>query len=612
MALFTVLATCVLPPLERIATPTPAEAVAAPAVRSRIEVAADSIPYGLWVSHTDFGPLVRGALNLQIDGSRGRAEIAGRNATFEMREDSIRFTLAGGAGSFRGRIERGGQSIRGFWIRPGQHNDAARASGDRGGPFDQAMATPITLSRTGAGRYRGEVVPLAARFTLFLCVYSDTSGLRAAFRNPEFNLNGGAMRYRMQVDGDSLRFVAKFADPNEPEIHHVAAWDRARKHIRVSWHGLGSLTLTPAGPRDSIDFWPRLPIGAPQTYRAPTTDADGWHTARAASAGFDEAMLARFTQAIADTNPAGPRAPLIHSCLIERRGRLVYEEYFYGYDRGRTHDLRSASKTFASILLGAAMHDGHAIAPESTVVRLMARRGPFANPDPRKARITVADLMSHTTGLACDDGDDNSPGGEGVMQSSAVGDWWKFTLDLPMAFDPGTHYAYCSGGMNLVGGVLGAATGRWLPELFDSTIARPLAFGRYHWNLMPSGDGYLGGGVQLRPRDLLKLGRMYLDGGVWQGRRIVDTSWVRRSTSRVVDGPYGPDGYAWHLNTLKLGDSEYREYEANGNGGQFLIVLPELDISIVFTAANYQHGGIWTRFRSELVPQWIIAALRDT
>jgi CubicO group peptidase (beta-lactamase class C family) len=263
-------------------------------------------------------------------------------------------------------------------------------------------------------------------------------------------------------------------------------------------------------------------------------------------------------------------------------------------------------------MVGAAMRQGASIAPESTVFSMMASRGPFANPDPRKARITVGDLLTHTSGLACDDNDDASPGNEGTMQGQvALGDWWKYVLDLPVVFEPGTHYAYCSGGMNLVGGALSAATGRWIPEYFDSSVARPLGFRSYSFNLMPDGEGYLGGGIHMRPRDLLKLGRTYLDGGTWRGVRIVDSTWVRRSTSPRAEGTYGPDGYAWHLHTLKSGGREYREYEANGNGGQLLIVLPELDMSIVFTAGNYQAAGIWTRFRDQLVPERIIAAIRD-
>jgi CubicO group peptidase (beta-lactamase class C family) len=100
-----------------------------------------------------------------------------------------------------------------------------------------------------------------------------------------------------------------------------------------------------------------------------------------------------------------------------------------------------------------------------------------------------------------------------------------------MENDPGACYAYCSMGMNLVGAALTTASRTWLPAYFDSQVARPFKWGSYYWNIMPNGEGYLGGGVYARPRDFPKIGQVYLDGGVWQGSRIVDSSWVALSTS---------------------------------------------------------------------------------
>jgi CubicO group peptidase (beta-lactamase class C family) len=261
------------------------------------------------------------------------------------------------------------------------------------------------------------------------------------------------------------------------------------------------------------------------------------------------------------------------------------------------------------------------------VYEALAGMGPFANPDPRKARITVAHLMTHTSGLACDDNDEKSPGNEDTMSAQRLQpDWWKYTLDLPMAHEPGTRYAYCSANSNLVGAMLKAATGTPLPELFDQWVARPLDFPRYHWNVMPTGDGYLGGGAFMRSRDLLKVGQAYLDGGVWRGRRIVDAAWVERSTKPYVQiSPAttgldketfpefygeGEDSWAWHPNKLTSGERTYREYEASGNGGQLLMVIPELELVVVFTAGNYRQGGIWGRFRDQIVPKEIIPSIR--
>jgi CubicO group peptidase (beta-lactamase class C family) len=289
----------------------------------------------------------------------------------------------------------------------------------------------------------------------------------------------------------------------------------------------------------------------------------------------------------------------------------VLEEYFAGHDRERLHDLRSGSKTFASVLAGAARLHGAPIELDAPVARRFARYQPLANPDLRKNRITLRHLMTMSTGLACDENDNDSPGSEGRMQGQAAQpDWYRFALDLPMAAAPGERYAYCSAGVNLVGGVIGSATGEWLPSLFDRLVARPLQIRRYAMNLTPTGEGYFGGGMRMRPRDYLKFGQLYLDGGRWNGRRVVSRAWVDESTRRQIEAGNGSaDGLNWHLYTLASGGRAWREYEANGNGGQLLVVLPELDLVVVFTAGNYNSYGVWRKFRDEWVPQAIIPAV---
>jgi CubicO group peptidase (beta-lactamase class C family) len=133
--------------------------------------------------------------------------------------------------------------------------------------------------------------------------------------------------------------------------------------------------------------------------------------------------------------------------------------------------------------------------------------------------------------------------------------------------------------------------------------------------------------VRMRPRDLLKIGQLYLDGGVWRGRQVVGADWVRLSTAPHVDvSPestgltpedfnnfYGlaKDGYAWHVNDLKVGDRVYRDYEATGNGGQLIIVVPDAELVVAITAGNYGQGGIWNRWRDTIVAQQIIPAIRQ-
>jgi CubicO group peptidase (beta-lactamase class C family) len=401
----------------------------------------------------------------------------------------------------------------------------------------------------------------------------------------------------------------------------------APERLRIRWDNPGrEIELSRIEPAGAASFFPRPPGASAYVYRAPPATGDGWRTAPARVLGVDEAALARIVGDIGASDPTARPPTLIHSLLVAYRGRLVLEEYFFGYGRDTPHDTRSAGKTFSSVMLGAAMMRGVAISPDTRIYPLLAAMGPFANPDPRKQRITLAQLMTHSAGLACNDNDEASPGNEDRMQSQrGEPDWWKYTLDLPMAFDPGVRYAYCSANMNLVGGALTAATRTWLPEYFERTVARPLQFGRWHWNLMANGEGYLGGGAFLRPRDLLKIGQAYLNGGVWNGRRIVPAAWVTASTTpRIEISPettgysaeefgnyygHGWDGLAWHLGALNVGGREVPTYAAGGNGGQVLLVVPAYDLVIVFTGGNYGQGGVWGRWGQTIVGDRIIPAL---
>jgi CubicO group peptidase (beta-lactamase class C family) len=203
-----------------------------------------------------------------------------------------------------------------------------------------------------------------------------------------------------------------------------------------------------------------------------------------------------------------------------------------------------------------------------------------------------------------------------MQRQTAQPNWYKYTLDLPMVAEPGGQQAvYCSANLNLVGGVVSQATKSPLPEFFDEYLARPLQFRTYHMNLMPTGEAYMGGGLYLRPRDELKLGQLYLSGGMWNQRRIVSQDWVRQSTT--VHSSFEPQtdydapheyGFGWHINQLHVGDRIFRSYSAGGNGGQIVMVVPELDLVVGFNGSSYGEFSKWYRWGLQLVPQYIIPA----
>jgi CubicO group peptidase (beta-lactamase class C family) len=576
---------------------------------------------GIWRADVDYGPHLQGRLVVRKSATGFVASIGGERATSQSSNGELRFTF-GREGAFRGHVA--GRSLEGFWIRP--DNDM-QDSGDPGGS-GSAYATPVQFDAVSSGVWRGNVKPLRTRFTLWLSIFKTNDGaLTAAFRNPQLNSTGGAARFDVTRNGDAILFSVK---ANDHEIHYPATLLRNPNRIRIKWEDAGStVELSRRTGADAAAFFPRPPRSAPYVYHAPPQLTDGWRTARASAVGIDEKALQDMVRAIAASDPTVRGPQLIHSILVAYRGKLVLEEYFYGFDRKTPHDTRSAAKTFASVMLGTGPARSAGLSPDSRIYQVMRALGPFANPDPRKPQITLAHLLTHTSGLACNDNDDNSPGNEETMQTQkAEPNWWRYTLSLPQVFTPGTRYAYCSGNTNLVGGALTLATHTWLPELFRRTIADPLQFGEWHWNLMPNGEGYAGGGAFLLPRDLLKVGQLYLDGGVWNGRRIVPAEWVRLSTAPHVEvNPEttglseddfsnfylrAQDGLAWHLlNTLKAGGRTYRTYGATGNGGQLLVVVPEVDLVVVFTGGNYSQGGVWLRWPQQIIGDKIIPAIQQ-
>jgi CubicO group peptidase (beta-lactamase class C family) len=437
--------------------------------------------------------------------------------------------------------------------------------------------------------------------------------LSAFVSDPEFNWFR-RRAYVVTVANDRI----EFRNPQRAGDVMVGAWDRAADRLDLPLlSALPSVVLTRRAATDAAGFFPRAGGDTAYRYAPPVAANDGWPVATLSEVGLDRRPLAELIDQILTANP-GDNPLDIHSLLIARHGKLVLEEYFYGSGRDEPHDMRSASKTFTGVLAGTALDHGAAIGPDTPVYEQFADLRPFQRWDDRKSRMTLGDLMTMTSGLACNDNDDASPGNEDTMQGqSSEPNWYKYTLGLPMAGDPGgRHAVYCSAGVNLAAGVVARVTRSWLPDLFDANVARPLGFGTYHINLMPTGEAYSGGGLRLRPRDELKLGQLYLGGGVWNGHRIVSADWVAQSIASHTEFDPQTDydapheyGFGWHINHLRAGGRDYRVYSAGGNGGQIIMVIPDLDMVVGFNGGSYAEFTKWYRWGLQLVPKYIIPAV---
>lgn len=238
----------------------------------------------------------------------------------------------------------------------------------------------------------------------------------------------------------------------------------------------------------------------------------------------------------------------VSSLLVARHQQLVVEEYFNGWSSERVHTMQSVTKSVTSLLTGIAVDRGR-LSIDAPVVSFFPGYAPIANLDDRKRAMTVRDLLMMQTGL---DWSEATIAGSPLDQLNRCGcDWLRFVLDWPMREPPGTRWEYVSGGTIVLGGIVGVATGQRIDQFAATQLFGPLGITNTYWiGGLPDGLPHSGGGLGLRPRDMLKLGQLVLDEGRWRGARIVSASWIRESTAPLVrTAAFGPGpadyGYLW-------------------------------------------------------------------
>lgn len=532
------------------------------------------------------------------------AAIDGDAAPAELRGDHVFVTGPDGQNLTLSPTEPNG--FGGYWVQPPSPEGY------------QTVSTPVELSQTGDRRWEGHVQAQDRPFRMYLDVFREEDGeVTAILRNPErhdIRAAGFAVepraggRYALVAGGGRIELDLQIADES----------------LRLSHPRFEEpITLTAVSAAETSAYLPRPAASAPAERTAPEDRNDGWRIATPEEAGMDPAPLDDLVRMIARSDPRELRPRLVHSVLVSYQGALVFEEYFYGHDGDMRHDTRSLSKVFAPMLVGALQYSGVDIGGGATPIPHVFEQAGLPLDDPRKAEIKLADLMSFSSGLDCSE-DNDSMGSEDRLWSETE-NFWLHTASLPVLHAPGERYAYCSASINLAGAAIEAAGGAPLHELFRQLIAEPLQFGPYHLAMTPRGRMYLGGGAYLRPRDVLKLGALHAGGGVWNGRRILSERWIEEATTphlaitpqttgmteeEFANNYFGGEaGYEWRIDDVSALGRTYRTYEASGNGGQLIIVVPELELAVALTGGNYRQGAVWGRWRDEIVGGYVIPSI---
>ena len=284
--------------------------------------------------------------------------------------------------------------------------------------------------------------------------------------------------------------------------------------------------------------------------------------ANASRVSFDEAVK------------AATELPRIHSLLVSRRGELVLERYFNGRRATSPANIKSASKSIISALVGIAIDRGHIRGVDEPVAAFLPDQ--LASRDDPRGQITIEDFLTMRSGL---ESTSNRNYGAWVQSRN----WVKHVLTRPVLNEPGTRMRYSTGNTHVLSAILTKATGRSTWQFAQETLAKPLGFALAQWPRDPQGIYFGGNEMVMTPRQMLAFGELYLNRGRAKGVQLVpekwiDASFIPRDRSDFSEQLYG---YGWWIREI----AGHQGYYAWGYGGQFIFLVPDLDLVVVSTSS---------------------------
>ena len=301
----------------------------------------------------------------------------------------------------------------------------------------------------------------------------------------------------------------------------------------------------------------------------------------------DKAPLQSLTEKQIDEN-----YPDTTSVLVSRQGKLIFERYFDEGGPDVLNDTRSAMKSVTALAIGIALDNGTLPSEDAPAFSWLGADAPFEHDGPLKQGITLADFLTMSSALNCNDWDMENPGNEENMYPKD--DWSRWAVDIPVKADYRRNmsgrgpFSYCTAGVFLLGQVLQAASGQAVDEWIETHLFSPLGITAWEWPRSPDGEVQTGGGLRLRSRDLINIGQMVLDGGRWQGQQLIPESWIRQVVTPVhlVDEKQRY-GYLFWMRDYKTPCGYRAAWFMSGNGGNVVAGIPDEDMVVVVTRRHY-------------------------
>lgn len=372
---------------------------------------------------------------------------------------------------------------------------------------------------------------------------------------------------------------------------------------------IGKLLLAELELKPSTKDWDLKPQAKPTFYsnERPPQLNDGIGTLSLKETGLkiDE----RYLQKMVDSINAN-KITNTHSVLIAKNNKLIYEAYFGGNDSATPHDMRSASKSISSALIGIAINRHILRDTAQKLVDLLPASYQSLMQESHKQAISLGNLLTMSSGLdAVDFGTERkSVAAEDNYQSTP--DWAKTVLEAPMINYPGSHANYGSANPYLLGFALANQLKQGTLGFIDQNLYKPLGISNYIIQQDEKANPYFGGGIFMRARDMLKFGMLYANKGQWQGQQIVSREWVNASFKNYLTLANHPEkngyGFLWWHYSYRVGNRTIESIEARGAGGQYIFIFPALNMVVVVTSGNFRNGRVWQP--EKIVEKYILPA----
>ncbi len=295
----------------------------------------------------------------------------------------------------------------------------------------------------------------------------------------------------------------------------------------------------------------------------------------------------------------------LRGVVVTRHGCIKAERYFNGDNPQSLRDIRSATKSITSTLVGIAIQQGFLPGLDEPIANILPAGMPA-----EQQRIRIRDLLTMRSGLDADDDDPKSLGNEDRLDASSK--WIPFAYTVPMKYAPGERYVYSSLDAFLAGAVVESASGMPLQRFAQEYLFGPLGIANFSWRRGPQGEGVGQGNLSISARDMTKIGNLFLNEGRIGQHQIVNRAWVIEATSPLVDiseqDPYADSyGYMWYTKQYDLGGRSIVVNFASGNGGNKIYVIPRYDLVVAITSTAYGRG--YGQRRSEQILLQLLGAI---